>query len=70
MLAEDRGLTVPQVALAYVLCQPLDVFAVVGCNTGAEFRNNVRAEAVALTPEEIRWLEHGGDTVEASSSSA
>ena len=33
-LAEERGLSVPQVALAYVLGQPLDVFALVGCHTG------------------------------------
>jgi aryl-alcohol dehydrogenase-like predicted oxidoreductase len=58
-LAEDRGLSVPQVALAYVLGQPLDVFALVGCNTGEEFADNARAAAVSITPEERRWLEHG-----------
>ena len=51
-LAEDRGLSVPQVALAYVLGQPLDVFALVGCNTGEEFADNARAAEASLTPEE------------------
>ena len=49
----------PQVALTYVLAQPLEVFALVGCNTGEEFRANVEAGAVELTPEEIAWLESG-----------
>jgi len=59
VLAREKGLTVPQVALAYVLDQPLEVFALVGCNTGEEFRANVEAGAVGLTPEELAWLENG-----------
>jgi len=59
ILAERKGLAVPQVALAYVLGQPLDVFALVGCNTGDEFRTNVEAGSVELTKEEIAWLENG-----------
>jgi aryl-alcohol dehydrogenase-like predicted oxidoreductase len=59
VLAKEKGLSVPQVALAYVLDQPLEIFALVGCNTGDEFRANVEAGAVELTPEEIAWLESG-----------
>jgi len=58
-LAREKGLTVPQVALAYALDQPLEVFALVGCRTGDEFRANVEATGVELTPEEITWLENG-----------
>jgi aryl-alcohol dehydrogenase-like predicted oxidoreductase len=61
-LAENRGLSVPQVALAYVLGQPLDVFALVGCHTGWEFADDVGEVAVTLTPEELRWLERGYGT--------
>jgi len=60
LLADERGLSVPQIALAYVLDQPLEVFALVGCNTGEEFRANVAAGDVRLTPEELAWLEGGG----------
>lgn len=60
-LAEERGLTVPQVALAYVLNQPLEVFALVGCNTGEEFRDNALAVEAELTPEELAWLEAGDE---------
>jgi aryl-alcohol dehydrogenase-like predicted oxidoreductase len=64
VLAREKGLTVPQVALAYALDQPLEVFALVGCNTGEQFRANVEAGAVVLTPEEIAWLENGDTSVD------
>jgi aryl-alcohol dehydrogenase-like predicted oxidoreductase len=61
VLADKRGLSVPQVALAYVLDQPLEVFALVGCNTGEEFGANAAAGDVRLTHEELAWLESGGE---------
>jgi aryl-alcohol dehydrogenase-like predicted oxidoreductase len=62
-LAEAKGLTLSQVALAYVMNQPLNIFALVGCRTGAEFENNVVALDVQLTAEEIAWLELKRDTL-------
>ena len=56
-LAEAKGLTLPQVALAYVLSHSLNVFALVGCRAGSEFKENTVALDVVLTPEEIAWLE-------------
>jgi aryl-alcohol dehydrogenase-like predicted oxidoreductase len=58
-LGAERGLTAAQVALAYLLSQPLRIHALVGCNTGAEFAENVGASALQLTPAELAWLEHG-----------
>ena len=46
-----------QIALAYVLNQPLDVYALVGCRTVEEFRQNIAALEMKLTPGEISWLE-------------
>jgi aryl-alcohol dehydrogenase-like predicted oxidoreductase len=63
ILAEAKGLTLPQIALAYVLNQPLNVFALVGCRTGVEFAANVAAMEVVLTPEEIAWLNLKRDEV-------
>ncbi|UCC64998.1 MAG: aldo/keto reductase [Anaerolineae bacterium] len=57
ILAEEKGLTVPQVAMAYVMSQPLNIFALVGCQNGDEFRANLEAATVRLTPEEMTWLE-------------
>jgi aryl-alcohol dehydrogenase-like predicted oxidoreductase len=57
VLAQAKGLTIPQVALAYVMSQPLNIFALVGCQNGAEFADNIVAGKVKLTAEEIAWLE-------------
>ena len=56
-LGEEKGLSIPQVALAYVLSQPLDIYALVGCNSGEEYRANMEASELRLTPEEIAWLD-------------
>ena len=56
-LAEKKGLTIPQVALAYVLNQPLAIFALVGCQNGAEFRANAEASILRLSPDELAWLD-------------
>ena len=61
LLAGGKGLTVPQIALAYVMSQPLNVFALVGCQNGDEFRANLEACAVKLSPAEIAWLELKSD---------
>ena len=58
-LAQRKGASVPQIALAYVLSQPLDVFALVGCQSGDEFRENAAACAIRLAPAELEWLENG-----------
>ncbi len=57
-LAEEKGLTIPQVALGYVLHYPgLNVFALSGPRTREEFEDNLQALNVELTPDEIAWLE-------------
>ncbi|MBI1297413.1 aldo/keto reductase [bacterium] len=57
-LGKEKGLTLPQVALAYVLSYPdLDVFALVGTRTGDEFRENVHAAQVKLTADEIAFID-------------
>jgi aryl-alcohol dehydrogenase-like predicted oxidoreductase len=59
-LGKEKGLTLPQIALAYVLHYPdLDVFALVGCRTGDEFSENVHASQVKLTPEELAFIDGG-----------
>lgn len=58
-LAEEKGLSLPQIALAYVLNQDLNIFALVGSETRAEFADNTAAAEIELSPEEIAWLESG-----------
>jgi aryl-alcohol dehydrogenase-like predicted oxidoreductase len=56
-LGRQKGATLAQIALAYVLNQPLEAFAVVGCQSGAEFEDNAAAVDIRLTPEELAWLD-------------
>jgi aryl-alcohol dehydrogenase-like predicted oxidoreductase len=57
-LAAEKGATVPQVALAWVLQAPdLDVFALVGARTPAEVKANVEVFDLELTPAEHAWLD-------------
>ena len=56
-LADEKGMTIPQIATAYVMSVPLNIYALVGCQNGAEFKANLEASTLKLTPEEIAWLE-------------
>ena len=61
-LAEEKGLTIPQVATAYVMSQPLNIFALVGCQSAAEYRANMEAADIRLTPAECAYLDLRSDT--------
>lgn len=56
-LAAQKMLSVPQIALAYVMSQPLNIFALVGCQTPSEFAENVTASDLKLSAAEIATLE-------------
>lgn len=55
-LAQEKNLTIPQIAMAYVLNQPLNLFALVGAQSGDEFRANIVALETQLTQDEMTWL--------------
>lgn len=57
MLAQEKQLTLPQIALAYVMNQPLNIWALVGCQNREEFAANVAASQVELSEEEMAWLD-------------
>ena len=61
-LAREKGVTVTQIAVAYLFNQPMNIFALVGCRKPQEFAQNVEALNVKLAPEEIAWLELKSDT--------
>ncbi len=60
-LADERDMSIPQIATAYVLSVPLNIFALVGCNNASEYAANVAASTLKLTPQEIAWLELRSD---------
>ena len=61
-LAEAKGSTIPQIALAFLMNQPLNVFALVGCRNGDEFQANVDALDITLTAVEMAYLDLRADT--------
>ncbi len=56
-LAEEKGLSIPQIATSYVMSQPLNIFALVGCQNATEFAANMAAAELKLTPEECDYLD-------------
>ena len=56
-LAQDKGLTVPQIALAYVMNQPLNIYALVGARTGEECQADLQTLEIELTQQEMDWLD-------------
>ncbi|MHC4883926.1 MAG: aldo/keto reductase [Planctomycetota bacterium] len=60
-LAAVKGVTVAQIALAWVLNQGLDLYALVGCYNGEEFAQCREALTVDLTSEECAWLNLQGE---------
>ena len=55
-IATRRGATASQVALAWVLCAGPNVFAIVGTRSSAHLEENLGAQDLCLTPEEIDEL--------------
>jgi len=56
-LAAERGASVAQVALAYSLQSPLNLFALVGSVSRAEYADSAAAADLTLTPAEMDWLD-------------
>lgn len=58
-LAADLSVSTPQIAMAWVLNQPYPVFALAGLRNEDQARDTLKAVDIDLTPEQLRWLEHG-----------
>ena len=56
-LAASKGLSVPQIALAYVFNQPDGIHALSGARNTEELSVNVEASEIKLNEEEIAYLE-------------
>jgi aryl-alcohol dehydrogenase-like predicted oxidoreductase len=55
-LAARKGVGGIEIALAYVLCQPLNIFAMIGPQTFDEMETSLAALRLRLTPDEMAWL--------------
>lgn len=63
-LANEMGYSIAQIAMAYILNQPLNVFPLVGCNTPDEFRANMTALDIPLDAATLDWLDLRRDSRE------
>lgn len=61
-IADKKGCTIPQVAMAYVLDSPLNAFPVIGAANKSELESSIGALNVKLTPQEVLYLELKADT--------
>jgi aryl-alcohol dehydrogenase-like predicted oxidoreductase len=55
-LATEKGCTLQQITLAWVLAQPLNLYALIGPATTSELDNSLGALDIVLSEEEISWL--------------
>lgn len=58
-LAAQKGVTPYQIALAWTLNQPMNVFALTGPDTVPMLEMNLATVDLKLNPEELTYLEHG-----------
>ena len=58
-LAAEKGLTVPQIALAWTLRHPMFVCPILSPSTPAHLQANLQALEIRLTDEEFHWLNLG-----------
>lgn len=56
-LAEEKGVTAIQIALAYVLNQPFPTCALIGAQSAAELQSCDEGSRIKLTKEEMDWLD-------------
>ncbi len=64
LLAEEKGTTVPQIALAYIFQQPLNCFAITGTFNTTHFKENIEALEIGLTKKEVSWLDLKSDSLD------
>ena len=62
-LSEEKGVSVPQLVLAFMYASPVNAFPIVGAASRAELADNLKAFGVALSPEECAWLDLERDRI-------
>lgn len=55
-LAQQKNANVPQIAMAWVLSQPLNIFPIVTCDKSEVITDSIKALSIKLTNNEIDWL--------------
>ena len=61
-IAKEKGCSIPQAAMAYVLDSELNAFPIIGAADRSEIESSLGALNVKLTPQEVLYLELKADT--------
>ena len=56
-LAEEKNVSIPQIALAFIFNQPLNIFSLIGVYHPDECKTNIEALNIKLTQTELDWLD-------------
>lgn len=70
LLADEFGVPVVQIALAYVLNQPFPTCALVAPRNSEELASSVAGSRIRLTPGQVRWLDLAAETPDLPSAPA
>ncbi|MFV0362039.1 MAG: aldo/keto reductase [Suipraeoptans sp.] len=57
ILAKEKNASIPQIALAFILCGEMDVFPIIGAANKEEIESSLGALDVKLTKDEVEWLD-------------
>jgi aryl-alcohol dehydrogenase-like predicted oxidoreductase len=58
-MASEKGVTPTQLAVAWTLNQPLNIWALIGPGTPEQVQDNVQSIEIKLTQQELDYLENG-----------
>lgn len=64
ILAKEKNCTVPQLALAWALAQPVKSVFLVSAQSDERMRSNIKAFDIELSKDEIEWLDLRKDEIE------
>jgi aryl-alcohol dehydrogenase-like predicted oxidoreductase len=60
-MAEEKGVSVPQLVLAFMFASPVNAYPIVGAASRGELADNLRAFGVTLSQKERTWLDLESD---------
>lgn len=60
-IAEEKHASIPQVAMAFVIDSPMNVFPIIGAANRSEIESSLGALKVKLTPQEVLYLDLKSD---------
>ncbi len=56
IMSNEKNCTVPQLALAWTLAQPIKSVLLAGARSGIRMKENIKALDIVLTQDELKWL--------------